>query len=421
MKDHLYTRRDLVRIIGVGLGGAAVFGLAGCTGSAISKNSGSSGNSGQTTTGGTSAGSGTAGPIKLGVLSSLTGLEGILGETMVNGAKLAASDVNAAGGINGRMLELIVEDDTTDPKVGVEKARKLVKQDGVTAIVGTITSAMRNAVASVTSEMKTLLIYPVYYEGGHCDPYLFVTGQVPNQAVDALVPWLMENRGKTFYIAGSDYVWPRETTKLIKQVVEQNGGQVVGEEFFPFGTVDFSSLLNRVKSSGANVMYELFAGGDAVAFVKQFYDFGLGNSVQMASNGLDESFTLALDPKTIKGTIACQSYFMSLDTPENKELLQRYHQQFGQDAVFTAIAESMYIAVRMYANAAAAAASTDTDAVIEKLKGEKFTAPEGEVSIVPGNHHARLRSLIGELQEDGQFKIVKDFGTIDPDVPGCNL
>ena len=144
--------------------------------------------------------------IKIGFLTALTGLETILGETQLKCTQLAIDEINAAGGVLGRQLTLLVEDDATDPRVTVEKANKLMKQDQVDVIVGMITSAERNAAVSVTAKAQELVIYPTYYEGGHCEKYLVCTGQIPNQSIDPFVPWIFENVGSTFYVAGSDYV-----------------------------------------------------------------------------------------------------------------------------------------------------------------------------------------------------------------------
>ncbi len=143
-------------------------------------------------------------PMKMGILVSLTGVHAIFGETMLHCAQFAQKEINDRGGIEGRKLEFVIEDDETDPKVGIEKARKLIKRDKVDVIVGSISSAMRNAVGSVTTKEKKVYVYPTYYEGGYCHDGVFITGAIPNQQVERFVPWIMENAGKTFYIAGSD-------------------------------------------------------------------------------------------------------------------------------------------------------------------------------------------------------------------------
>jgi ABC-type branched-subunit amino acid transport system substrate-binding protein len=190
-----------------------------------------------------------AGKVKLGFMTALTGLETILGETQLNCFKLAVEDVNAAGGAGGREIEYLVEDDQTTTKGAIDKARKLVFQDKVDAVIGMIASLERVAALSVTGPAKKLLIYTTYYEGGECNKYLVCTGQVPNQQIDPMMPWLVKNLGKSVYVMGSDYIWPRKSTAAVKAALEANGGRLVGAEFFPFGTQDLGPAFGKMKDA----------------------------------------------------------------------------------------------------------------------------------------------------------------------------
>ena len=362
-------------------------------------------------------GGGESRPVKIGFITTLTGLEAILGEVQLNCAQLALEEVNAAGGLLGKPAEIIVEDNATDPKLSIEKANKLMKQDQVDVIMGLITSAERNATVSVTSPAKQLLIYPTYYEGGHCDRYLVCTGQVPNQSVDPFVPWLIKNVGKTFYIAGSDYVWPRKTAEAVRAAVEANGGRVLGEEFFPFGTTDFASALNRIKSANPDIAWTMFAGNDAVAFGKQYRAFDMKPTV--ATNGLDEIFAQAVGPEA-DGIISNQSYFMTLDTPENREFLRKYQEKHGADARVDSIGEATYCAMHLYALAVNEAGSAEPEKVLEALPKVSFQAPEGKVNIDAATQHMVTNSIIGRARADGMFEIIEHFGQVPPK-PGCTV
>jgi ABC-type branched-subunit amino acid transport system substrate-binding protein len=357
------------------------------------------------------------GAIKIGFLTALTGLETILGETQLECAQLAVEEINAAGGVLGRQLTMLVEDDATDPKVTVEKANKLMKQDQVDVIVGMITSAERNAAVSVTARAQELVIYPTYYEGGHCEQYLVCTGQIPNQSIDPFVPWIFENVGSTFYVAGSDYVWPRDTAKALRATVEAAGGQILGEEYFPFGTTDFSSVFNRVRDAKPEVFWTMMAGSDAVAFVKQYANSGLG--IQVCTNGLDELFGAAVPE--IAGTISNQSYFMTLDTPANTAFVEAFQAKFGADKRINAISEATYDAVYLYARAVEQAGSTEVEPVLQALGKVTFDAPQGTVNIDPQNQHMVTNSIIGRADEQGMFAIIENFGQIEPMLEGCNL
>jgi urea transport system substrate-binding protein len=355
-------------------------------------------------------------PVKIGILTSLTGVHAIFGETMLHCAQFAHKEINDKGGIAGRKLELVVEDDETDPKVGIEKARKLIKRDKVDAIVGAISSAMRNAVGTVTTKEKTVYVYPTYYEGGYCHEGVFVTGAIPNQQIERFVPWIMENVGKTFYIAGSDYIWPKETAKVVRALVEKNGGQVVApEEYFPWNTGDFSSLVNRVARAKPAVMYSLLIGSDSVTFLKQFHNFGLKKTTRVCTSGVAEKEAAGLGEAGI-GIVSSQSYFMTLDTPRNKAFLDGFRTMFPQEKHVDSIAEGMYNGVHMAALAIAKAGKSDWNTLNKAFPGLRFNAPQGEISMAD-NRHAALNSIIAECVNDkGELRIIKSFGVTPPKV-----
>ena len=329
-------------------------------------------------------------PMKMGMLVSLTGVHAIFGETMLHCAQFAQKEINDRGGIEGRKLEFLIEDDETDPKVGIEKARKLIKRDQVDVIVGSISSAMRNAVGSVTTKEKKVYVYPTYYEGGYCHDGVFVTGAIPNQQVERFVPWIMENAGKTFYIAGSDYIWPKETSKVVRALVEKRGGSILGEEYFPWNTPDFSSLVNRIASAKPAVMYSLLIGSDSVTFLKQFHNFGLKKTTRICTSGVAEKEAAGLGEAGI-GIVSSQSYFMSIDTPRNKEFVEGFRRMFPNEKLVDSISEGTYNAVHVAALALAKAGSGDWTKLTKAFPGVRYKAPQGDISRAD-NRHAALNS-----------------------------
>ncbi len=357
--------------------------------------------------------------LKIGFHTALTGLETILGETQLNCFKLAVEEVNAAGGAGGREIEYIVEDNQTSTRGAIDKTRKLIFNDKADVIIGMITSLERAAALSVSVPARKLVIYPTYYEGGECQRYLACTGQIPNQSIEPFVPWIMQNVGKSVYILGSDYAWPQKTAEAIKAAFAQAGGKTLGTEFFPFGTQDFGPALDRIRAAKPDLVWELFAGADAVSFVKQFSSYRPGG--QLLTNGLDELFTTAVSGANVEGIIVNQSYFTTLDSKANSAFLARYRARFGKDKVVNAIAEATYDAVWLYAKAVQAARSADTEKVIAALGSVSFDAPQGAVRMDAGNQHMLTNSIIGRCRKDGLFDIVKNFGPIKPTVAGCNL
>lgn len=357
--------------------------------------------------------------VKIGFMTALTGLETILGETQLNCFKMAVDDINAAGGAGGRELEYIVEDDQTSPQGAIDKTRKLIFQDEVDVIIGMIASLERVAAKSVSIPAKKLMIYTTYYEGGECDKYLVCTGQLPNQQIDPIVPWLTANMGKTVYVMGSDYVWPQKSTEAVKAAFEAAGGQLVGAEFFPFGTQDFGPSFEKVKAANPDIMWMMFAGADSITAVKQYRSFEM--KPHLVYHGWDEAFLPAVTPEEQAGIIASQSYFQVMDNEVNKDFTKRYAEKFGADKPINAIGESTYAATWLYAKAVAKAESAESDKVIAALPTVEHEAPEGHVNIDATNNHMLCNSILARVTDKASFEIVENYGQIQPVVPGCSL
>lgn len=355
--------------------------------------------------------------IKIGFLSGMTGLETILGETQLNCFKLAVDEINAAGAAGGRHIDFIVEDDQTTTRGAIDKARKLISQDKVDVIIGLIASLTHVAARSVTNPAHKLLMYTTYYEGEVCEKYFFSTGQVPNQQIFPSVDWLTKNVGKSIYIVGSDYIWPKRSVESIKAAAEQYGAKVLAAEFFPFGTQDFGPVLNRVQEAKPDIFWHMVAGSDAISILKQTRGFGI--KAQVFGNGFDDVFS-ASHPDLLEGTLSNQAYFMSLDNPKNKAFVAAYQAKFGANKPVNAIGEAAYDAAWLYALAVAKADSTDVEKVIPALKTIEFDAPQGKVNFA-ANGVMRSNSLLARGNASGKWEIMKNFGQIDPLVPNCSL
>lgn len=357
--------------------------------------------------------------VKIGFLTALTGLETILGETQLHCFELAVDDVNAAGGAGGRKLEYIVEDDQTTTQGAIDKARKLIGQDNVDSIIGMIASLERVAALSVTSPAKKLLIYTTYYEGGECDKYLVCTGQVPNQQIDPMIPWVTQNMGKTVYVMGSDYIWPRGSTDTLKVALEANGASLVGADFFPFGTQDFGPAFQKVKDANPDIVWLMFAGSDSIVSVKQYRSFEM--KPHLIYHGWDETILEALPAEEQEGIIASQAYFQQLDNPVNNGFKERFEAKFGSAKPINAIGEATYDAVWLYAKAIELADSVDPEKVIPAMSQVEFEAPQGHVNLLAANNHMRCNSIMARVTKDRTFEIIENYGQIDPHVPDCSL
>ncbi len=358
--------------------------------------------------------------VKVGLIIPLTGLETILGETLLNCYKLAANDLNSANGIAGRQVELVVEDSQTTTKGCIDKARKLIGADKVDVLAGGILSLERQAIVSVSEPAKRLYIYPTYYEGGECKKYLMCTGQVPNQQIDPYVPYIAENVGKTVYIISSDYVWPRVSTELITAAFNKAGGRVVAADFFPFGTQDFGPTFQKIRQAKPDMVWIMIVGNDLITAMKQYRSFDM--PFPLVTQLLDEVVTMVMLPAgSTTGILSAQSYFMTIDSVENKKFVEAYQKAFGAGSVINAISEAAYCSLHLYAKAVEKVGTMENDKVIEAMGQVAFDAPEGRVNILAANNHMRANNIIGRVNEEGWFEIVRNFGQIDPDVPGCRL
>lgn len=358
--------------------------------------------------------------VKVGLSIPVTGLQAILGETLMNCYKLAAAELNAANGIAGRKVELIIEDNQTTTKGAVDKARKLIGQDKVDVVMGTIISLERSATLSVTSRAKKLFFYPTNFEGGECDTYFVATGPIPMQQVDPMAPWIVESLGKSVYILGSDYAWPRKMTEAITAALEKAGGKVVGADFYPFGTQDFGPAFQKIKDSKPDIVWSMVVGNDAVTQLKQYRSFDMR---QPLIAPLDEVFNKdALPPGVAAGTYAPQPYWMSIDSPANKAFIDGFRQRFGQDKMVNGIGEAGYNGLHLYALAAEKAGSFEDAKVLAALPSVEFDAPQGKVRIDGSNNHCIVNSFVGKAKDDGVgYEVVKSFGAIEPVTPYCKL
>ncbi len=212
----------------------------------------------------------------MGLIADLTGPLSFVGLANANVARMLVGDINANGGLLGRQLELFVEDSATEDAVAAEVARKLVVDEQVAVVFGGIYSSTREAIKGpVVDESQTLYIYPEQYEGQESDPLIFCTGPVPAQQVDPFIPWLMERTGaKSFYLPSADYIWPRVLNQRVRDVVTANGGEIVGEEYFPLDHADYRETVELIGESGADAVFNTIVPPGLTPFFEQLYESG---------------------------------------------------------------------------------------------------------------------------------------------------
>ncbi|BAY28444.1 extracellular ligand-binding receptor [Nostoc carneum NIES-2107] len=346
--------------------------------------------------------------IKVGILHSLSGTMAISEKSVVDAEKLAIKEINAAGGVLGKQIEAVVEDGASNWDTFREKATKLIDQDKVAVVFGCWTSASRKNVKPVFESKDHMLWYPVQYEGQECSKNIFYTGAAPNQQIEPSVDWLLKNKGKQFFLVGSDYVFPRTANTIIKAQLEALGGKTVGEDYLPLGNTEVTPIITKIKQALPNggVIYNTLNGDSNVAFFKQLKGAGLTpDKYPSMSVSIAEEEVKAIGVEYLKGHYAAWNYFQTVDTPANKKFVEAFKKEYGAERVTNDPMEAAYIAVYLWKQAVEKAGSPDLVKVRAAAYGQTIDAPEGKVT-VNANHHISKIVRIGEVRDDGLFNIV---------------
>jgi urea transport system substrate-binding protein len=348
--------------------------------------------------------------VKVGILHSVTGTMAISETGSVQAEKLAIDQINAMGGVLGRKIEFVQEDGASDWPTFAEKSKKLLVNDKVAAVFGCWTSASRKAVLPVFEQYNGMLYYPTFYEGLEQSPNVIYTGQEATQQILAGIDWVVKEKGaKTFYLLGSDYIWPRTSNKIARKHIEKKGLQVVGEEYYPLGNTQFNSVINKIKLKKPDVIYAIVVGGSNVAFYKQLKAAGIDMTKEkplVLTISVTEDEILGIGGENIVGAYASMKYFQSLDNDNNKKFVAAFKEKWGKDSVIGDVTQAAYEGPWLWKAAVEKAGSFDIDKIKEASPGiELTTAPEGYVRIHP-NHHLWSKTRIGHAKADGQYDVV---------------
>ncbi len=323
-----------------------------------------------------------AGCHPLGLLVSQSGPASVFAAASENLARLAVEEVNDEGGIHGRPVFLVVGDDATEPAIGACELRRLIRT-GCRAVLTNVTSATFRAIEPLARQAGILLVYTPVNEGGRTGMRLFRLGERPLGQLRETVPRLMRaTGGRHWYLAGNDYSWPRATHRVAERVIQRKGGVIVGERYERLGSQDFSLVLEDIHRSRAELVISTFVGADEVAFERQFFEAGLRDRCQTLALALDESTREHIGDPASAGLWTVFGYFQQLPTAANRAFLDRYHIRFGPIVPpVSSISESVYEAVHLYAEAAGAAAASDSEQTGRMLCGRSFEGPRGRVTI----------------------------------------
>lgn len=361
-----------------------------------------------------------ADPVRIGVAVGLTGVNSIVAPAVVQASQLAVEEINAAGGILGRKVELEIVDDASGA-VGAQKAYDtLIFQKKVNAIISMENSAARNAALPVINKGRVPFIYSSFYEGRSCNRWMYVNGWVPEQQVAPMVDYFSKaHNAKTFYLVGNDYAFGRGMLDFTKKYIEKKGGKVVGEDYLPIDGSDWTSVVSKIRSTKPDALISATAGGAPnVSLAKQIK--GAGLSLPYGNLSIDEGTAKTMSD-VAAGMFLSASYLTSIATPENKKFLDAMKKKFGADfKTPNELSEPQYEGFYLYKAAVEKAGSVDPVKVVKALGEVSFNGPRGVVQMNK-SRHTPLSMRLGQIQADGSVKILETFTNIDPGAQCPNI
>ncbi|SEG83754.1 urea ABC transporter substrate-binding protein [Marinobacterium lutimaris] len=356
-----------------------------------------------------------ADPIKVGILHSLSGTMAISESTLKDTMLMLIEEQNEKGGLLGRELEPVVVDPASNWPLFAEKARELLAKEEVDVIFGNWTSVSRKSVLPVVEELNGLLFYPVQYEGEESSENVFYTGAAPNQQAIPAVDYLMNDIGvERWVLAGTDYVYPRTTNKILETYLKDHG---VAEEdiminYTPFGHSNWQSIVADIKefgSQGKKTAVVSTINGDAnVPFYRELGNQGISASdIPVVAFSVGEQELSGIDTAPLVGHLAAWNYFMSVDADANYDFIDKWTAyKEDENAVTNDPMEAHYIGFNMWLEAVKKAGTTDVDAVKDAIIGVSVPNLTGGYATMMPNHHITKPVLIGEIQDNGQFSVV---------------
>jgi urea transport system substrate-binding protein len=350
--------------------------------------------------------------VTVGQLHSATGTMAISETGSIQAEQLAIDQINAMGGILGRKIKVIKEDGASDWPTFAEKSKKLLINDHCAAVFGCWTSASRKAVLPVFEKENGLLYYPTFYEGLEQSKNVFYTGQEATQQILYSLDWAKkEKKAGTYFLIGSDYIWPRTSMKIARKHIENfQKGKVVGEEYYPLGSTNFGSLMNKIKLQKPDCIFAAVVGGSNVAFYKALKAAGItGDKQLLVTLSVTEDEMTGVGGENFTGFYSSMKYFQSLDNDNNKKFVAAFKAKYGKDAVIGDVTQAGYLGPWLWKAAVEKAQSFDVDKVVAASASgiELKQAPEGYVKL-DANHHLWSKSRIAMGQPDGTFKVVAE-------------
>jgi urea transport system substrate-binding protein len=351
------------------------------------------------------------GTVKVGVLQSLSGTMAISEVPLEDAELLAIDEINAKGGVLGKQIVPVEEDGASDPSTFAQKATKLIEEDKVVTVFGGWTSASRKAMLPVFQKFGNLLWYPVQFEGNECSPNIMYSGAQPNQQALPALTWAEAKGYKSYFLLGSDYVYPRTANLILKKHIVHDGMTLAGEEYVPLGGTDFSSIIAEIQQTKPDIIINTLNGDSNVSFFKQMAAAGLTpDKLPVMSFSIAEPEAKAMGPSLLAGSYTSWNYYQSLPGADNAAFVAAYKAKFGADSVVDDPMVHGYADVYEWAWAVKKAGSFNPTKVRDAAVTLGFKdTPLGDVKFADDQSMVQT-GYIGELQPDGQFKIIWSSG-----------
>jgi len=350
-------------------------------------------------------------PIRVGMLFSDTGVTSVIEGSERRATMLAVEEINQAGGINGRELQLVSYDPESRPARFQALAEKLILEDGVHLILGCYMSSTRKAVVPVVEKFNALLLYPTLYEGFEYSRNVFYTGAAPNQNSVQLAEYMLRRFGSRVLMVGSDYIYPYESNRIMSDLILERGGEKVAEVYLPLDAQweDFLAIAKKIKGSDPDFIFSTVVGDGTALLHRAYAKVGLDPArMPIASLTTCEAEIQQMGADIAEGHITSAPYFQSVANPVNERCVAAYKQRFGDDQVTNQCWEAAYFQTHLLADAMRRVDSDSVADVLRVLPGSEFVAPQGRVRIDEHNHHCYLWPRIGRINAGGQFDILEE-------------
>lgn len=366
-------------------------------------------------------------PIKLGVLEDQSGDFAAATIGKVHGIQLAAEEINAAGGIAGRPLELVVYDTQSDNTRYQEFMRRVLQRDKVDAVFAGFSSASREAYRPIVNQFDGFAFYNNQYEGGVCDANMVVTGAVPEQQFSTLLPYMMETYGKKVYTIAADYNFGQISAEWVRNIVKEGGGEMVGEEFIPLGVSQFSQTIQNIQAAKPDFIVTLLVGTAQASYYEQAaaanVNLPMGSSVNVGQGYEHKRFK----PPSLANMYATVNWIEEVDNPQSKAFVEKWHKKFPDEPYINQEAENSYLAVYLYKQMVERAGGSTKKDELRKIIAQGdvcFDAPEGKVCLDPKSQHMSHTIYLAKVNEDHSISFPKVWNDIKPywlGEAGCDL